>query len=262
MTDTAKPLIVENQISAAIMQADEIPQFGSAPDFPLDAFASAFQERLGLSDLTISIPSIEWQDSPAPLSVQFPLVIEGYEGSLAFQTSDEELQRLTGWILGENQRIPDDDIREAFRKFIAVQALTVMSTLSYGDQVQPRLTSDTPEFSTSLVIQIAIGSGNEKIQGQLVLSETFMKSWRTHYARQTMKELPDGVSESLTLIAQIEGGEVHLSQEDFKAIEPGDFLVLDRCLLSPAGGGYLRISVNGVPLKYASLSPDGDVTIQ
>jgi len=155
------------------------------------------------------------------------------------------------------------DFQKAFHQFIAIEAIHSLNTLGYAPQFTPHIAGENeiPE-QDMLCMDLAITLDSEKISGRLFITPELSQSLKKHYAKEASKApFSKPLSEQVEITLHLEAGSTTLSYQEWKLVQPGDFLILDRCSIKPGlDKGRVMLTLNGHPLFRAKVK-DGNVKI-
>lgn len=228
-------------ISSELKAADSIPLTGNAPSFPWEDFSSRLATLFERKDLRLNCSGPRWRPSEALyegmsqdltfLSVTFPTL----KGQVFFVIPRGELPVLTSLLLtqdGAPLPMCDSDLDESFYHFFAVEVLYLLNQVPHMKSFSPVITSQSQPFrENALCFDITLHASEHTINGRLVISQDFRKSWVDYFSHH--KEFcshEDAKKATVTLCVKI--GETELFLDEWKHIQLGDVLIVDNCSLS------------------------------
>lgn len=219
----------KRRIDEALSKLEKLPLFGSLPLFPWERFSSRLSSHFGIPSLALTPVASKWRKGAHLLAglgknpLILPFAISLAEGVGAFVMSEEDVAKVTSWLLSgsaKKREVSSDALREGFARFLALSALDLL-------QEEISLTvslSDEEVKGPSFAIDIEISLQGKKAFGRLLLSEEVIASLRLFFGKQpTAKALPPGIELPIHILA----GSVTLSREEIEALKKGDFIFLD-----------------------------------
>ena len=256
----------------ALIENEDVPLFGYPPPFPWDQLAEAFAKIFQLKQvkLTPGVGEVRLGDnlldgiesSVQPLFFDFSPM----KGNLCFVMSEQEVSRLMNLILlGTTDVITvvEEDYRQGFYKFIALEISNIFVKLGYVKNVVPHLLEQSElDIVPSFCQDVAIEINGISFLGRLIVSEELRKSWKERFAERSLTtNISTNLSSKIQTIVHLEAGNVQLQRSEWDAIELGDCLLLDQCTLEGNGEkGKVVMTLNGNPLFRAKVK-DGNVKI-
>lgn len=255
----------------SILQWDEIPLLGLPPPFPWEGLTQNLSQLFNIKDLKIEPIDTQWkaqedllQGFVDPQPIFFSITtIEGHVTWIMNRADIETI--LTSLIIKNGQRPPftDPGLLEGFYQFVAVETLHSLSQLEW-DKTLAIHTFINGELPTdaALCVDVSLSLPPQNFNGRLLISNAFRKSWAQHYTPKTPDAyLHTPLAEQLTLPLSIEAGKTDLTQEEWKSISTGDFILLDQCSIdSDSYQGQVLVAINNTPVFNAELA-DGNIKI-
>ncbi len=260
------------EIKPDLKKLDSIPLTGAAPPFPWDELASRLSRSFDREGLTLHPGEMTWRakenlydslgDSPFPLTFAIPSL----RGQVCWVMPIQEMATLAALLLTkESHPIShhDPDLNESFYRFLALEVLYNLTQVSFDKTLTPILThTNALPDEDSLCWDISFRLHDHTIWGRLIISPEFRRSWVEHFAQQ---EEPSALSQQMAqlidIVVHIEAGKTHLSLAEWKAVQLGDFIVLDSYTLDPDRlDGRVMLTINGRQAFRAKLK-DGNLKI-
>lgn len=148
-----------------------------------------------------------------------------------------------------------------FYEFFALEAIDAFHKVKYDPSLSPQILREgSPPSSPCLCLDIEIQTADRYFLGRLGFSTEMRRSLRQKYTPRTIN-YPPGLSEAITVPVLLIAGQTTLSRTEWNAIEPGDFLILDSCTITPGEDkGRILVEVNGAPLFRGKIK-DGNIKI-
>lgn len=257
------------QISPAILQWDQVPLYGAAPEFPWQEMSESLAQLFQLQSFQINHKETDWRNAnelatglggePATLQIG----ISDVEGSLFWVMGKSDLTHLMEILL---DRPPEDfipldaDFFRGFYHFIAATSLNALSQLPFGKNLNPGILENNvlPTeacLCQEIEINLSAPKGDRVVKGRLIIPHEALNSWKQRYADRSLSTaLKPPLADKLQVPVHLEIGRTKLSQKEWGAIIPGDFLTLEQCSYDvEAAKGRVMMTVNGVPMFRAKL---------
>lgn len=255
----AAPFAWVRKIANHLQLHDQIPPSGNAPQFDWSRFSTLLATRLGVQNLSIQAEKAEWRDADALKDgmgdevLILPLKIGPLNGSAFWMMSQEEIAKLTSWILhGQAKAKPlsSEILAEGFYRYLALQALDVATTLEPLHKLSPLLSEKSPLPQTeAFCIDIEIEFDRRSCWGRLAIEPTFQKSWVQHFAKVESDYIPTKMAESVEVDLGVKVGGVLLHLPEWKKIKEGDVVLLDKGSYDPRKSqGVAYFTLGATPL--------------
>lgn len=261
------------QIPASLLQWDDIPLTGAAPEFPWNDLAEKLSNRFGLKDINIELLDTKWrtekefyENIPDPLFIT--LTVGTLEGSLVWAMSKDDIALMVSDTLlnkrDTNLANLDIDLVKSFYTFAAMEVIHSLKELAYLPSLSIHLAEEEllPK-EAALCFDLTIHLNGNALSGRLMLSTEFRKGWAKHFTPKVPNiYFEDPLAEKVHLTLSMETGKITLSQKQWDSVAVGDFIVLDRCTVDPdnAENGSILLKINDIPMFNAEIN-DGHVKI-
>jgi flagellar motor switch protein FliN/FliY len=258
------------EIKPDLKKLDSIPLTG-APPFPWDEFSSRLARSFDREDLTIQPGELVWRtkenlyeglgDSPFPLIFSIPSL----QGQVCWVMPSQEMDTLAALLLTKDSHplsLHDPALSESFYHFLALEVLYNLTQVPFDKTVTPILTQQTtlPD-QDSLCWDISLLLQGQTIWGRLVISPEFRRSWVEHFSKLESSAATQKMAQFVDIIVHVEAGKTHLSLDQWKSVQLGDFILLDSCSLDPVRlDGRVMLTINGKQVFRAKLK-DGTLKI-
>lgn len=269
---TSTPYEWLKKIPVGLARLDEVPLFGNPPPFPSEKVAALLVKALGLKKIQINISDPEWRPKESLFSGMggnlFSLngSIFRPEGPFFWVMSEKDIQTLISLIMPEGKELYeylDEDYEEGFFRFLAIEALDAIQKSKWDPNIIPQLLNETDlPNETMLTIDVTMEVNDQKVNGRLFLPPALRKSIKEYYMKETANKafLPP-LSQKLELTVHLEAGRTSISLEEWKTVEPGDFVVLDQCTIIPGEDkGRVMLTIGGRPYFRGKIK-DGNIKI-
>lgn len=258
--------VLTKKIESIITASKLIPMWGKAPHFPWDDFRQKLTASLELTDLNLTPDKAGWREhddllsgmgsEPATLAINLTPIND----PLFLALPKEDLNRLSRWMLGD-ETFTDRDLQKGFFEFAALHALASTDQLAVFHQLSPKVADAPFTKSKSYTVDVALTHKEETIWCRLILPEPFHKELITHYATHTPPLQGSPIAEATDVTISLIAGHVFLDQDDFKDLEVGDFVLLDKNTYHPlTEKGMLQLNLENAPLFQVKLK-DGELKV-
>ncbi|MCP5469561.1 MAG: type III secretion system cytoplasmic ring protein SctQ [Chlamydiales bacterium] len=247
------------KVDHALLQLDEKPQFHLPNDFPFHSVEALLQRLFKREKIQLTHTQRGWQ-SPANL-------FEGLGGNITvlaidwtplqtpvyFVLSEQDTKELMGDLLGgEEAATPffDPALAQGFFHYLALEVLQELEASRFMAPLSPRL-GDAPldirkelEATSCFVSDISLALRDKTIWGRLFVPEAFRQGWKASIGHLPPVEMSDAQAEKIFVELSLEVGISRLGLNEWKKVQLGDFVLLDRCSYNPdegRGGVILRL---------------------
>jgi flagellar motor switch protein FliN/FliY len=246
---------------------DEVPLFGTAPAFPLEAYAEELGKALDIPDLKLACSDVQWREADALFSmlgdtpVLHAFQVPPLEGYAYWIFPKEELK-----LFMQSTVLPKEDStnewnqewneewENEFYEYLSLQAIQALQKVKFDSALSPQLLADgIRPTAPCLCIDIDLATAGHTFQGRLAISPEMRISLKQKYT-PTSLTYPAGLSEAVTTTLHVVIGSTHLKKAEWQAAEAGDFLLLDSCTLAPGDEkGRVVLTINNTPIFRAKI---------
>jgi flagellar motor switch protein FliN/FliY len=260
-TETLIPYHWLRHCPKEVLQLDSIPLLGAIPDFPWTQFSASLGKSLSLPDLDITPKNTEWTTADKILTGMgsdpfiITLKVIPLTGTAHVIFPKEALKALFTLTVGTEEALfPEQQVEweKEFYHFLASEAIQAFQKAPFDSSLIPQMQdTDATIEDLTLAIDIECSVKGKKVLARLALTKELQESLAKKYTVNGAK-YPEGVIESSLITLQLVGGKVQLSRQEWNAVQPGDFLLLDSCTLSSEEEkGRVQIVLNGKPIFRA-----------
>lgn len=253
-------------VAPELASLDAVPLLGEAPPFPWEQFSNHLSKTFEIDSLKLEPGEWEWkskEDLKRDLGdhlIPEWLSIASFEGEFCWLMAGQDLTSILSSLLtkqppGELEEF-DPEFEAGFHRFLGIECLNALTKVEFDPSLAPHLLQkNTLPEGPALCLDVHIHLFDHTFLGRLVLPPTFRQSWAQHYSQgkgrpSFSKKLLDECMVSL----RIQAGQVSLSQEEWKEVAPGDFLLLDVMGLTGEGKeGIVTLMLDEVPIARAEL---------
>lgn len=247
-------LLLEN-LETALETLKQIPLWGSAPPFPLEALAEALSTSFEVDPLTLSLQQTEFREDPLEGMGEDPFirpfVLSPLPGEFLFTMPRNQLHKLATALLdkeGESKGFSDKTLQEGFLEFVLLSTCQTFNALSAFGNLTASFSEEAP-IKEGLCIDVAIQLGPHALGARIVTSDQTLTEFRSYFAIEKPQLLQDPQLATLPLPLSYTVGETQLSASQWKEAKEGDCLLLDRWTFSPKEGkGTAILSVGTAAL--------------
>lgn len=245
-------------IESLIVQSQDVPMWGAAPSFPWDGFAKELAATLNVKKVKLSAGTAEWKKGNAILSglgrnpLQLAIELSPLEGSLSIIFPSEDFSKLSSWVIhpeAGNEGFSDPYLQKGFFRYLCLEAINVLDRMQVYQGLSPKIIEMPLAKEDGYCIDIAIEHGEETIWGRLICPAPFQESFKNHFSRDWNYSIPSHLYNEIFLDLSLAVGETKLSQDSWKNIGEGDFVILDYCSYYPnLKKGTFQLQFNHTPL--------------
>lgn len=253
-------------VESVAIQAQDIPMWGTTPSFPWKAFTKALNESIETKKLKILPGKAEWKIGSAILKgmgrspLQLAIELSPLKGHVSLIFPSEDFAKLSSWAIhpeGGNEGFSDPYLQKGFFRFLSVEAISVLEKLQAFQGLALKLIDAHLEKEDAYCIDIAIEHEGETIWGRLICPTPFQESFKHHYARDWDFSIPSHLYEEIFVDLSLTAGETKLSQDEWKKIREGDFVIMDHSSYYPKlNKGTFQLKVDNTPLFLAKVKED------
>lgn len=218
------------------------------PRFPKEACQQKLKEKFHLEDVEITInyrgPLAAAQAASeygARVFIQ-PMLVQPWEhGEMFFLTSEEELQRLMVAVFNDSSLASyfyEKDRLLGFHYYFSAEVCKLFEELGWVPSLAAKLTGDA-SFSareiqgTVQVIEISCYLDAHLFRFQLLFPEATYHSCQKFFSGMQQEFDVYSIDQTRLLSLSVEVGYCHLTQEEWKQVVMGSFILLDSCLYDP-----------------------------
>jgi flagellar motor switch protein FliN len=255
--------IAYRHIERALLDLDEVPLLGGeTPTFPYSQVAADLEKRLGLAGLKIEVDAPQWRgEGEALLGVGEPtlplrLICSPLDVPLGIAMADDDVKALVRAVLEAGNgsvATSDEPLCHSFYRFLAAETLHAASRYGFPPGLSLHLLEEEALMEgPALTIDIRIASEGVEARARLILPDTFVRVWRTHFTATHPSRLSPELQKELVISLHAESGRIHLTQEQWRGVEAGDFVTIDR--YTP---DEVTLTLEGQPLFRGIRSNEG-----
>lgn len=229
------------KVDQALLQLDQIPLFGYAPQFDVDLIASMMASHLNTPSLKIETSDCGWRTEKKILAglgsniFSLGISVSPLAGNAIWMIGREDIARITGLMMNGKTRskaLSSEILQEGFYRYLILEALDSLQSLEPLKEFSLKM-NEEPESSLekAYCIDVKISIDQHAFWGRLVLDPQFMTAWQRHFAslRELFSLTP--LAQTLEVPVSICTGTCRLTLQEWKKLNAGDFILLDH-------GGY------------------------
>lgn len=234
--------------------------------FSWEKLSAQLARHFELAELKITLGQSGWVADAANVLAHAPYLFDfkigEMPGFVSWVLPQADLPALMSGFLtrqGSPVLAVDADFQKGFLQYVVAEILFLLNALGFHGALTPRLQpAGEPPAGELLSINLRLELFGKTYFSSLLATKELVEAWQA-YCTQTHKSqpLPSTLAEKVPVTLQFLAGHVDLSQEAWKNIALGDYVVLDNCTLVPGGEkGRVVIAANGVPLFRGMLKKD------
>jgi flagellar motor switch protein FliN len=237
MKNEKPPLAWVRKVDAALQMLDKIPLYGNAPRFDIDKISQLIASHFS-PGLSIEIDDCSWRETAqikeglGSNAMMLNLAISPIGGDAIWIMDSSDVARLTSFLMNGKTRgksISSEILQEGFYRYLVLQALDVLQGVEPLKQLTLKISDESsPLAENAYCIDVKISYDERAVWGRIVLPARFMTAWQHHFS--SMRELfsPSPLAKSLEVSLGLCTGSVQLTAKEWKKLEIGDFILLDR----------------------------------
>lgn len=220
----------------------DVPMWGSIPAFPWKAFAKELSTALEMKPLKISAGTAEWKKGGSILTgmgrspLQIAVELSPLPGSFSLVFPSEDFAKISSWAIhpdAENTGFSDPYLQKGFFRFLCAEGIEALERLQAFSGLAPKLIDMPLAKEDAYCIDIAIEHDGETVWGRMICPAPFQEGVKRHFAEDWNFSLPSNLYESVMPTLALTVGKTTLSQEGWKKIQEGDFVIMDHCSYYP-----------------------------
>lgn len=251
------------QVESIVVHSKDIPMWGSFPAFPWEKFSKGLTESLGLKKLKISSGNAEWKKgasiltgmgrSPLHLGIEFsPL-----KGSISLVFPSEDFSKLSSKVIhpkAADKGFSDPYLQKGFFRYLTLESMRILDQTEIFKGLTPKLIEMPLAKEDAYCIDVAIELDEETIWGRVICPTLFQEAFKEHFSDEWRLTIPSHLYEEIFLDLHLYAGETTLSQDAWKKLNAGDFVLLDHCSYYPnVKKGTFQLTFNHTPLFQVKL---------
>lgn len=261
---TEAPLFWLQHIENALQEVGEVPLWGSPPPFPWEKCSEQIAALFQLDDLKIyhkQTHFLKAEDLASGLGanpIKTPIDLSPLQGSAFWLLASEDVAKFTQLILAPQNGLKgfaSAQFQEGFYRYLLLNILEQIDQLGAFDDLSVKIgsSSSTPQEG-SLCIDVAISHSKMTLWGRLVCPHTFHQAFKRHFSQRPLSLISSPAAKTIDLSLKMQIGQSSLSYAQWKTIETGDVIILDRCAYDPQSHkGTVTIVLEQAPLFRARL---------
>ena len=253
-------------LTTCVEESQDSPIFGHPPAFDLDLLTTQLKSTLHLEDFEVATSKEGFrkesdllQDLGEEPSV-IPIALSPVSGNLFWAMSQEDIEQFSSWTLTHEQKqfnFTDPDMQKGYYHFCITSALLSLRNSQIYPDLSPKIEKATLVKEKSFTLDVSLSHDGKSVWGRIIIPKSFQESFKAHY-NQKLPSLRDLKSKSEILLhTPLIAGSVSLIASELKALNEGDFIVLDQCTFHPKSKkGYLLLNLSNHPLFQLKLKED------
>jgi flagellar motor switch protein FliN/FliY len=257
-----------NLVEKALAKTQQLPSLEENFPFPWADASHAIGSGLKLSGINITSTRTAWKKHDQALQglgeKVFIVSVEvaPIEGSVFFAMSEQDVAYLTSHSLigGEHKEgFSNAKLREGFYHFLFLKALQAIDHLKVFKETSFHFSlNHTLPMEEAFCIDIDCALPEKTLHGRLICPQSFLTAFKAFQPMQKGTLLSSETTQNIELSLHCEVGHTSISQEEWDAIQVGDFVILDRCSYDPLEQkGSTTLMLGTSPLLIARMKPEG-----
>jgi type III secretion system YscQ/HrcQ family protein len=246
------------KVDAALWQLDKVPLAGNAPVLNFHRISEAIATYFQSSGLSIDRGDCSWCETSVMKEelgsnvISINITVAPLSGSLVWLMGREDVGHLAdGLMCGKIRKsmAQSEVLQEGFYRYLVIQALDALQQIEPLQNFSLRINDDAGfDAKTAYCIDIKLSYEKRSYWGCLAISSTFLTSWQRHFASMREPFSLSSMASSIETPLSICAGRVTLSQDEWKHLEAGDFVLLDRW-------GYDPVRHEGIVIMMLGSQP-------
>ncbi|MGB7977970.1 MAG: type III secretion system cytoplasmic ring protein SctQ [Chlamydiales bacterium] len=258
------PLAWVRRVASELPDFNTIPLFGNAPPFDWVRFASSLAAQFGLPRFAVNAKGQQWREGSElkqGLGSQVRLlpVTLSPLGTVYWMMAEADVLKLVSWIMkpSSKSRTPISEIlQEGFYRYLALEALhSIQGTEPFTNLTLQLAEEEDLQMSKAFCIDVEIQFDQKSCWARLALPVEFRANWIQHFSAMASEYFPTELSRKIEIDLSVKIGSVLLRREEWEAIQPGDFILLDQ-------GSYDAQKRSGASLLMLRSTPLFNVKIE
>lgn len=244
--------------------SNDLPELKKIPLFDWEAFSTSLASRFGVSKLQFRTRHHEMRQGAAiykGIGTDFhTLQISLSNLGIAYWImSKEDVAKLTTALMrpaSKSRSSLSEILQEGFYRYLTLECLDTLENLGAFQSLTLRLTEEETVVDKALCIDVEIDLDQKGFWGRLVIPSELQQALETHFADRPDQYISTELAKNLELSIGVKTGSVTLSQEEWKKIKAGDFVLLDKeSYDARKGSGMCLLMLEKTPLFNAKIKP-------
>ena len=244
-----------------------IPMWGTPPPFPWVSLGETMSSWLG-DAVALKPGAADWREEAAVLSglgddpAVISLELTPLQKPLFVAMPKIDLSKLLSMLLKDDgPGLHDAAIQDAFFQFALLELLSKCGSVRPAGDLTPKLAEHRYEPCKAYTVDVALECGNQTLWARLVCPVNFHAEFHKHFAAKPIDLRSHPMADSVNVPLALEIGSTTLTSAKWKAINVGDFLILDHCSYMPKEQkGSILMTLGARPVFQARLK-DGETKI-
>ncbi len=254
------PLAWVRRIASEIPELNTIPLFGNAPRFDWGRFSASLSKQFALPHLEVRAREQTWREGATEIKkglgshVQVVSIAVSPLGTVYWLISHEDLVKLSSMMLkkeGPVHPLSSEILQEGFYRYLLLEALHQLQITPPFENLTLQISEEEESFEKAFCIDVEIG---KRCWGRLAIPAEFRKEWVSHFSTISSEYVPSELARQTQVAVGLKTGSIVLSQKEWKTIEAGDFVLLDRGSYDPRHQkGLAMLMLGSTPLFNVSM---------
>jgi flagellar motor switch protein FliN/FliY len=248
----------------ALLHRDEIPLVSPQPSFPWQPLIETLTQRFELSHFNLEPQQWQWREPSQMLNgiagTPFILAVGvgGYEGHITVIFEESSLNRIMAEFMQHEPLVEhaESSYQKGFMHFLAMETLDTLTQLAWQNTAElflaPHVGLPTHPL---LTLDVACQLNAYNFHVRVLLDDELRKGWLEQHRSSADAIGNAEMAQRIYLPVSVQAGQIALSASQWQRVQPGDFLILDKCDLDAAlQNGTLTIRVHHLPFFMAQLN--------
>lgn len=261
---TEAPLFWLQDIENALQVVSEVPLWGFPPPFPWEKCSEQIATLFQLHDLKISHKQTHFlkaEDLASGLGanpIKASIELSPLQGNALWLLPAEDVAKFTQLILAPQNSMKgfaSSQFQEGFYRYLLLNILEQIDQFKAFDDLSIKLGSaQAIPQEGALCIDISIFHPKMTLWGRLICPPLFQHAFKQHFSQRHLSLISSPTAKTIDLSLKLEIGQSFLSYAQWKTVEAGDVIVLDRCTYDPhSHKGTVTLVLEQAPLFRARL---------
>lgn len=248
----------------------ERPNF-PLPTFPWKAFEASLKHLFAQTELHLHHDIRGWKSREEVVNDnQNVLALTLYASPIPkpsiFYIGEMDLKLLATSLFEEEEAVGyflEKPLIEGFYQFILVTLLNEIDRLSFAENLSFRLGQSGTLHSLAeeeqyFEIVVRLQLGKREVQGRLLTPLSFYTLWKKHFMQLPLQQFNEALRKKIVCDIALELGYTELAAHDFKNLQLGDLVVLDRATYDPQfKEGFVVLTFNNEALFRGKIQKNG-----
>jgi len=252
------------KIEGALEEMKAIPLWGYPPSFPWEKFNQALAKNLEVSDFQVQYTGTEKKTAEHALAGLgenpsiLAFTLAPLETPFYWALPQDDAAALSSYALHPHLKakgFSDPRLQTGFYQFLCLETVQIINQLRAFEDLNIKMHSFKSFLEKEAVcIDISIKLNQRTLRGRLIIPTELHQAFKLHFAEKKPSLLSKDIAKKTDVTLSLEAGNVTLTLGQWKQIQCGDFIILDRCSFDPKSHkGIVTIALEKTPLLKAKI---------